>query len=159
MTNPNVNFVIESGVAIPPRTIPNAGPRESQYPVDKLEKGQAFAIPLGKYDEAGNFTAFAAGSEEALKQSRQKQSQMSSLARTRNISLVTRYYSGEGDSVSPFAGVPAPCLGVWHDGEAKPKKERKSKKDAGNADTANTGEASAAAASQDNAGSGETMVL
>jgi hypothetical protein len=156
MTNPNVNFVIESGVALPPRTIPNAGPRESQYPVDKLTQGQAFAIPLGTYDEAGNFTAFAAGSDEALKQSRQKQSQMSSLARTRNISLVTRYYSGVGESQSPFSNVPAPCLGVWHDGPAKEKKPRKSKKADGNADAGNAGEASAAGTSQADDG---TMTL
>ena len=154
----HVNFVIESGVAIPPRTIPNAGPRESQYPVDKLQEGQAFAIPLGTWNGEGDnatFVPFAAGSEEALKQSRQKQSQMSSLARTRNISLVTRYYSGATGSESPFSNVPAPCLGVWHDGAAKPKKPRKSKKDAGNADAGvQAGEASAPAASE-----GDTLTL
>lgn len=90
-------FTIESGVAIPARTIPSAGPRESKYPVDKLVQGQAFAVPVT--DE---------------KQARQKQSQFSGLAKTRGIKLVTRFFAKD----SPFASVPAPCLGIWHDGPA-----------------------------------------
>lgn len=105
--NDTVTFVIESGVALPPRTIPNAGPRESKYPVDSLQEGQAFAVPVT--DE---------------KQARQKQSQFSGLAKTRGIKLVTRYFSGEEGSESPFANTPAPCLGVWHGGKATPKKKK-----------------------------------
>lgn len=123
-----IAFVIEDGVAIPPRTVPNAGPRESKYPVDALKQGQSFAIALGTYGEDGSFTQFAAGSEEAEKQARQKQSQMSGLAKNRKIKLLTRYYSGVEGLESPFASVKAPCLGVWHDGEAKPK-QRKAKEE------------------------------
>lgn len=120
-----VLFVVESGVALPPRTIPNAGPRDSKYPVDQLQEGQSFAIPLGNYNEDGSFTAFAGGSEEAEKQARQKQSQMSGLAKNRGIKLTTRYFSGaDADNASPFASVKAPCLGVWHAGKAT-KKEKK----------------------------------
>lgn len=114
-----VTFVIESGVALPPRTIPNAGPRESKYPVDQLQEGQSFAIPLGEWD-GDVFKPFAAGSEEAEKQARQKQSQMSGLAKNRGIKLSTRYFADE----SPFGSTPAPCLGVWHAGKAKPRKAK-----------------------------------
>lgn len=120
-----VTFVVETGVAVPPRKIPNAGPRESKYPVDRLQEGQAFAIPLGTHNEDGSFTAFAAGSEDAEKQARQKQSQMSGLARNRGIKLTTRYFSGADEaSQSPFSSTPAPCLGVWHAGPAKPRKAK-----------------------------------
>lgn len=88
-------FVVERGVAIPPRTIPNAGPRESKYPVDNLKEGEAFAVSVKDEKEA-----------------RQKQSQFSGLAKTRGIKLVTRYFQSD----SPFANVQAPCLGVWHAG-------------------------------------------
>ena len=108
MTDANAVFTIESGIAIPARTIPNAGPRESKYPVDQLQEGQAFAVPVRDEKEA-----------------RQKQSQFSGLAKTRKISLVTRFYSGEGENVSPFPNTPAPCLGIWHNGAAKPKKVKK----------------------------------
>lgn len=116
-----VTFVVESGVALPPRTIPNAGPRDSKYPVDQLQEGQSFAIPLGNYAEDGTFTPFAAGSEDAEKQARQKQSQMSGLAKNRGIKLATRYFDGSDEGKSPFASTPAPCLGVWHGGKAKAK--------------------------------------
>lgn len=133
-TNTQPLFQIESAVPLPPRTIPNAGPRESKYPVDQLQEGQAFAVPVKDEKEA-----------------RQKQSQMSGLAKTRGIKLVTRFFR-EGEQ-SPFASTPAPCLGVWHGGKADEKKA-----DAGtaaatdaNADAGNAGEASDtnAAAAQD----------
>lgn len=82
-------FTINKGVAIPPRTIPNAGPRQSKYPLDEMTPGDSFDIPV-----------------ESEKQARQKQSQFSSLAKTRKIKVVTRYLSAEG------------LLRVWHDGEA-----------------------------------------
>ena len=83
-----MSFTINKGVAIPPRTIPNAGPRQSKYPLDEMEQGDSFDIPV-----------------ESEKQARQKQSQFSSLAKTRRIKLVTRYLAAEG------------LLRVWHDGE------------------------------------------
>lgn len=84
-----MSFQISKGIAIPPRTIPNAGPRQSKYPLDDMEPGDSFDIPV-----------------EGDKQARQKQSQFSSLAKTRKIKLVTRYLAAEG------------LLRVWHDGEA-----------------------------------------
>lgn len=111
-------FVIESNIAIPPRTIPNAGPRDSKYPVDQMEEGQGFAIPISGAD-----------AEAIEKSARQKQSQMSGLAKARGIKLVTRFYPGGEDGASPFASVPAPCLGVWHGGKADPKKPKAKKAD------------------------------
>jgi hypothetical protein len=84
-----MSFQIQKGIAIPPRTIPNAGPRQSKYPLDDMEPGDSFDIPV-----------------ENDKQARQKQSQFSSLAKTRKIKLVTRYLSAEG------------VLRVWHNGDA-----------------------------------------
>ncbi len=141
-------FTIESGVAIPARTIPNAGPRASKYPVDQLQEGQGFAVPLGTYDENDNFTAFAPGSDEAQKQARQKQSQFSGLAKTRGIKLVTRYFATQEDN--PFTSVAAPCLGVWHGGPAEQKDGDNAKADDANADVAEKGnEASDASADDD----------
>lgn len=115
-------FTIEENVALPPRTIPNAGPRESKYPVDTLQPGQAFAVPVT--DE---------------KQARQKQSQFSGLAKSRGISLVTRFFAEN----SPFKNTPAPCLGVWHDGPAKPKKAKAAPAPAATDGNAGSNEASA----------------
>lgn len=120
--NPAV-FIIEDNVAIPARVLPNAGPRESMYPIDQLVKGQGFAVSLA------NTKAGADGVVDYGKAARQKQSQFSSLARSRDISLVTRFFDGSEGNESPFKSTPAPALGVWHDGPAKAKKERK-KKDA-----------------------------
>lgn len=123
-------FTIESNIAIPARTIPHAGPRESKYPVDQLQEGQAFAVAVKDEKEA-----------------RQKQSQFSGLAKSRGIKLVTRFFSGEEGSASPFANTPAPCLGIWHDGKAVPKAPKAPKSADANADATNTGgEASDAAA-------------
>lgn len=134
-------FVIESGIAIPPRTIPNAGPRESKYPVDKLTKGQAFAVVVKDEKEA-----------------RQKQSQFSGLAKSRGIKLVTRFYSGEEGSKSPFPSTPGPCLGVWHDGPATPKPAKDSA-DANAAATDNGSEASDAAATEQPQASADAEAL
>lgn len=89
-----MSFVINKGVAIPPRTIPNAGPRQSKYPLDDMEPGDSFDIPV-----------------ENDKQARQKQSQFSSLAKTRRIKLTTRYLAQEG------------VLRVWHAGDAEAQAE------------------------------------
>ena len=117
-------FVIEDNVAIPARVLPNAGPRESMYPIDKITQGQCFAVSLAEAKPGED------GTPDYGKLARQKQSQFSSLAKSRGISLVTRFFDGSEGNESPFKSMPAPCLGVWHDGPAKPKKERK-KKDAG----------------------------
>lgn len=133
-------FVIEDNVAIPARVLPTSGPRESKYPVDQLKEGQGFAIALGTYAGEGEnetFTPFSIGSEEAEKQARQRQSQMSNLGGKRKIKLITRYFDGTPGNESPFKSTAAPCLGVWHGGVGEPRK-RKSKKDAG--DTAPQGE-------------------
>lgn len=84
-----MSFVINKNVPIPPRVIPNAGPRQSKYPLDEMTQGDSFDIAV-----------------ESEKQARQKQSQFSSLAKTRKIKVVTRYLAAEG------------ILRVWHDGEA-----------------------------------------
>lgn len=118
MTSPA--FTVVKNIPIPPRTIPNAGPRGSMYPVDDMEEGECFAVSV-----------------DSPKQARQKQSQFSGLAKSRGIRLVTRFYSGEDGNDSPFEDTPAPCLGVWHGGEA----EAKPAKDDANAD-ADAGEAS-----------------
>lgn len=89
MANAAASFQINKSVPIPPRTIPNAGPRQSKYPLDEMEKGDSFDIPV-----------------DSEKQARQKQSQFSSLAKTRKIKVVTRYLAADG------------LLRVWHDGEA-----------------------------------------
>lgn len=105
-------FTIANNIAIPARSVPNAGPRESKYPVDDLEEGQAFAVPV-----------------ESTKQARQKQSQFSGLAKTRGIKLVTRFIEKDEDNPG-FEGITAPFLAVWHAGPA-PQKD-----DDANADTA-----------------------
>lgn len=132
-------FQIEQGIAIPARTIPNAGPRESKYPVDKLQPGQAFAVPVKDEKEA-----------------RQKQSQMSGLAKTRGIKLVTRFFR-DGEQ-SPFANTPAPCLGVWHGGEAEKKAEGEQAE--GTADTnADDQQDATQVEASDAAGADDTLVL
>lgn len=114
-------FVIEDNVAIPARVLPNAGPRESMYPIDKIVKGQCFAVSLADAKPGED------GKPDYGKLARQKQSQFSSLAKSRDISLATRFFDGSEGNESPFASMPAPCLGVWHDGPAKPNKEKKVK--------------------------------
>lgn len=114
-------FVIEDGVAIPARVLAGAGPRESMYPVDSLKEGQGFGVSLLTGDPEKD-TA-----EAITKRARQKQSQFSSLARSRKITLVTRFFDGSEGNESPFKSVAAPCLGVWHGGPAKEKAQRKKK--------------------------------
>lgn len=84
-----MTFQVNKGIPIPPRTIPNAGPRQTKYPLDEMEAGDSFDVAV-----------------ENEKQARQKQSQFSSLAKTRGIKVVTRYLSAES------------VLRVWHDGPA-----------------------------------------
>lgn len=148
-------FTIAGGIAIPNRTIPNAGPRDSKYPVDDLQEGQAFWVNLD-----------AANGE---KQARQKQSQFAGLAKSRGIKLVTRYIADEstdpGFKAAYGDAVQYPILAVWHGGEvteeekqakaarAAKAKATKAAKAAGN-EAAQSGEASTPAASE-----GEDIVI
>lgn len=96
----NVAFLVRKAVPLPPRTIPNAGPRTTKYPLDEMVAGDAFGIGVA-----------------SEKQARQRQSQFSALAKSRKIKLSTRYFA-EGNEFTEALGVAAPCLGVWHMGEA-----------------------------------------
>jgi hypothetical protein len=96
----NTAFLVRKAVPLPPRTIPNAGPRTTKYPLDSMEPGDAFGISV-----------------ESEKQARQRQSQFSALAKARKIKLSTRYFA-EANEVTEALGVTAPALGVWHMGEA-----------------------------------------
>lgn len=139
-------FQIANGIAIPARTIPNAGPRDSKYPVDDLQEGQAFFVNVT--DE---------------KQARQKQSQFAGLAKSRGIKLVTRFIASEatdpGFKAAYGDAVTYPILAAWHGGTvteeekaqkaeraAKAKATREAK--AGNSEAA-TSEAPVAATSDD----------
>jgi hypothetical protein len=93
-------FLVRKAVPLPPRTIPNAGPRTTKYPLDGMEAGDAFGIHV-----------------ESEKQARQRQSQFSALAKSRGIKLSTRYFA-EANEITEALGVEAPALGVWHMGEA-----------------------------------------
>lgn len=100
-TPANTAFLVRKAVPLPPRTIPNAGPRSSKYPLDGMEPGDAFGISV-----------------ESEKQARQRQSQFSALAKNRKIKLSTRYFA-EDNEVTEALGVTAPALGVWHMGAAE----------------------------------------
>ena len=94
----NVAFLVRKAVPLPPRTIPTAGPRQTKYPLDSMEEGDAFGITVT--DE---------------KQARQRQSQFSALAKSRGIKVSTRFFAADNE-VTAALGVAAPCLGVWHMG-------------------------------------------
>lgn len=130
-------FTIANGIAIPPRTIPNAGPRDSKYPVDELQEGQAFFVNVT--DE---------------KQARQKQSQFAGLARPRGIALITRYIADEktdpGFKAAYGDAVVYPILAVWHGGKVT--EEEKAAKAARAAKAKATREAKAAQAAADSEG-------
>ncbi len=103
-----------------PSKVVASGPRQSIYPVDQLiaaGPGNAFAIPLR--DENGN----AYEGEDLKAKSSQRQSQMSSLAKTRKAKLVTRLITDANDN--PFVGQEVPLLGVWYAGPADETKRRK----------------------------------
>lgn len=95
-----VAFAVVKSVPIPARTVPQAGPRTSKYPIDDFNEGEAFAVSVASAKEA-----------------RRKQSQFSALAKKRNIKLVTRTILRDADNPG-FEGVTVPFLAVWHDGAA-----------------------------------------
>lgn len=98
--NSTTAFLVRKAIPLPPRTIPNAGPRQTKYPLDDMEAGDAFAIPV-----------------DNEKQARQRQSQFSALAKSRGITVSTRFFATDNDTTKGL-GVAAPCLGVWHLGDA-----------------------------------------
>lgn len=94
-----MSFQIEQ-VAVPPRKLPNAGPRASKYPVDEIiEAGVGYGFGVSVKDE---------------KEGRQRQSQFASLAKSRGVRFATRVILSEDDN--PFTTVNAPLLGVWYNG-------------------------------------------
>lgn len=95
-----VAFLVRKAVPLPPRTIPQPGPRTTKYPLDQMEAGDAFGISV-----------------ESEKQARQRQSQFSALARSRKIKLSTRYFADDNEYTEQL-GISAPALGVWHMGPA-----------------------------------------
>lgn len=115
MNTPTVAFLVRKAVPLPPRTIPQAGPRTTKYPLDQMEAGDAFGISV-----------------ESEKQARQRQSQFSALAKSRKIKLSTRYF-GDDNEVTEALGVSAPCLGVWHMGEAEDEAAAGAEDEQGNA--------------------------
>lgn len=104
-------FVIEDGVSIPKREM-DFGPRGSQYPFEKMRKGQSFALPIHGEENAtkqdGTKLTIA---EDAKRKAAQKQSYFSSLGKKLGIHVVTRYFP-EGED-----GQSSPSLRVWHNGE------------------------------------------
>lgn len=65
--------------------------------------------------EAGDSFAISVDNE---KQARQRQSQFSALAKSRGIKVSTRFFPTDNEYTAGL-GVAAPCLGVWHMGEAE----------------------------------------
>lgn len=114
MNAPATAFLVRKAVPLPPRTIPNAGPRTTKYPLDSMEAGDAFGISV-----------------ESEKQARQRQSQFSALAKSRGIKLSTRYFA-EANEVTEALGVEAPALGVWHMGAADEGTEGGAEDESGN---------------------------
>mgnify|MGYP003433254095 CR=1 FL=1 len=98
--NSTTAYLVRKAVPLPPRTIPNAGPRQTKYPLDDMEAGDSFAIPV-----------------DNEKQARQRQSQFSALAKSRGIKVSTRFFPTD-NAYTAGLGCAAPCLGVWHMGEA-----------------------------------------
>lgn len=99
--NSTTAYLVRKAVPLPPRVIPNAGPRTTKYPLDDMEAGDSFAISV-----------------DNEKQARQRQSQFSALAKSRGIKVSTRFFPTDNEYTAGL-GVAAPCLGVWHMGEAE----------------------------------------
>jgi hypothetical protein len=104
-----VQFVIEDNIPIPKREV-EFGPRGSQYPIEQMQVGQSFRVPVqgeaGNEDKDGKVLSVA---EDAKKKASQKQSYFSALGRKLNIRVVTRYFAEDAEY--------GPHLRVWHDGE------------------------------------------
>lgn len=104
----NVQFVIEDNIPIPKREV-EFGPRGSQYPIEQMNPGQSFVVPVygeeGQQDKEGNVLSVA---EDAKKKASQKQSYFSALGRKLGIKVVTRYFADDAQH--------GPHLRVWHDG-------------------------------------------
>lgn len=104
-------FVIEQGVAIPPREFGPHEPRESQYPFAQMKQGQSFAMPIkGDENATKKDGTKLTVAEDAKRKAAQKQSYFSSLGKKLGINVVTRFYP-EGEDSSG-----TPSLRVWHNG-------------------------------------------
>jgi hypothetical protein len=71
-------FVVGTG-PVPPRVAPLRGPRGSIYPLDKIQSGEYFDVPVPSAAKAA-----------------QKRSYLSALAKSRGIKAETRYLVEEG---------------------------------------------------------------
>jgi hypothetical protein len=71
-------FVVGKG-PVPPRVVPLRGPRGSIYPLDKIQPGEYFDIPVPDAAKAA-----------------QKRSYLSALSKARGIKAETRYLVEEG---------------------------------------------------------------
>lgn len=115
---------IITNIPLPSKSVA-AGPRKSKYPVDDAIAagvGAAFGIELRTKD--GEIPV-----GEALKKlASQKQSQISSLAESRNVDLATRLIEDQ-ETASAFQ-MTAPILGVWYTSETRTVRPRKEKADA-----------------------------
>lgn len=119
---------IVTNVSIPSKAV-SLAPRQSIYPVDAIIAagiGAAFAIELRGTNEDG--TQFLLDDEALKKLASQKQSQISGLAKTRNVDFTTRLI--EDQATADAFGVTVPALGVWYTSETRTVKPRKTKADA-----------------------------
>ena len=71
-------FVVGKG-PVPPRVVPLRGPRGSIYPLEQIQPGEYFDIPVPDATKAA-----------------QKRSYLSALAKSRGIRAETRYLADEG---------------------------------------------------------------
>lgn len=110
-----MSFVLEDGVAIPPRDYTGVRmARKTQYPLDTWKEGQSFAIAIkgreGQVLRKKDGTVVPLTVEEdAARQARQKASGIAALARNRGQAVVTRWNSANEPGV----------LRVWHAGPYK----------------------------------------
>ena len=112
---------IVTNIPLPSKSVA-VGPRKSKYPVDEAIAagvGAAFGIELRTKDGE-------VPTGEALKKlASQKQSQISSLAESRNVDLATRLI--EDQETAAAFGQTAPILGVWYTSATRTVREKKSK--------------------------------
>lgn len=125
MNDMTFDFQIDEGVEIPKREI-QGRPRGSQYPIERMTKGQSFFLPLTgkegatKKDKEGNVSDITVD-EDLGRQMRQKQSYFSQLGKQLGLNLTTRTYDGKERVYKDKTGVAG--IAVWHDGERTEKDE------------------------------------
>ena len=120
-TDLDFDFQIDEGVAVPKREI-QGRPKGSQYPFERMTKGQSFFLPVEgvdgatRKDRAGQVFELTAD-EDLQRKIRQKQSYFSQIGKALDISIVTRTYTtGNGAEYGArYEGMSG--IGVWHNGE------------------------------------------